>query len=142
MGEFNVNKSDGSLEQTAGMPSEYPATQVMLESGDSVEDAIDELAANKQNSVSVYGTQTYSGTTSTSTTVLSLQLPAGKYMVLPAGYVNGYGAYIYKGTTGTGWSVNGTSTITLTETTTLNIGPASSSSTTWTNFGLRFLKIA
>jgi len=22
MGEFNVNKSDGSLEQTAGMPSE------------------------------------------------------------------------------------------------------------------------
>jgi len=46
MGEFNVNKSDGSLEQTAGMPSEYPATQVMLESGDSVEEAIDELTAD------------------------------------------------------------------------------------------------
>lgn len=33
MGEFNVNKSDGSLEQTAGMPSEYPASQVMMPDG-------------------------------------------------------------------------------------------------------------
>lgn len=42
MGEFNVNKSDGSLEQTAGMPSEYPATQVMLSDGvTSVADALD-----------------------------------------------------------------------------------------------------
>lgn len=41
MGEFNVNKSDGSLEQTAGMPSEYPATQVMMSDGvTSVEDAL------------------------------------------------------------------------------------------------------
>ena len=46
MGEFNVNKSDGSLEQTAGMPSEYPASQVMLSDGvTSVEDALDELMA-------------------------------------------------------------------------------------------------
>ena len=44
MGEFNVNKSDGSLEQTAGMPSEYPATQVMMSDGvTSVEDALDGL---------------------------------------------------------------------------------------------------
>lgn len=44
MGEFNVNKSDGSLEQTAGMPSEYPATQVMLSDGvTSVEEAVDEV---------------------------------------------------------------------------------------------------
>ena len=44
MGEFNVNKSDGSLEQTAGMPSEYPATQVMMSDGlTSVEDALDAL---------------------------------------------------------------------------------------------------
>lgn len=44
MGEFNVNKSDGSLEQTAGMPSEYPATQVMMSDGvTSVEDKVDEL---------------------------------------------------------------------------------------------------
>lgn len=42
MGEFNVNKSDGSLEQTAGMPSEYPATQVMMSDDvTSVEDALD-----------------------------------------------------------------------------------------------------
>ena len=30
MGEFNVNKSDGSLNQTAGMPETYPADQVMM----------------------------------------------------------------------------------------------------------------
>jgi hypothetical protein len=43
MGEFNVNKTDGSLEQTAGMPSEYPATQVMLSDGEtSVEEALDD----------------------------------------------------------------------------------------------------
>lgn len=42
MGEFNVNKSDGSLLQTAGMPSEYPATQVMMSDGvTSVEDRLD-----------------------------------------------------------------------------------------------------
>lgn len=46
MGEFNVNKSDGSLEQTAGMPSEYPATQVMMSDGvTSVEDALDKALA-------------------------------------------------------------------------------------------------
>lgn len=44
MGEFNVNKSTGGLEQTAGMPSEYPATQVMLSDGvTSVEDIVDDL---------------------------------------------------------------------------------------------------
>lgn len=48
MGEFNVNKSDGSLEQTAGMPSEYPATQVMLSDGvTSAESAIDGLTVVK-----------------------------------------------------------------------------------------------
>lgn len=42
MGEFNVNKSDGSLEQTAGMPSEYPASQVMMSDGvTSVEDELE-----------------------------------------------------------------------------------------------------
>lgn len=44
MGEFNVNKSDGSLEQTAGMPETYPATQVMMSDGvTSVEDALNGL---------------------------------------------------------------------------------------------------
>jgi len=52
MGEFNVNKSDGSLEQTAGMPSEYPATQVMMSDGvTSVEDALDEYYDNKSGTV-------------------------------------------------------------------------------------------
>lgn len=47
MGEFNINKSDGSLEQTAGMPSEYPATQVMMSDDvTSVEDALDEVVAD------------------------------------------------------------------------------------------------
>ena len=30
MGEFNVDKTTGGLEQTAGMPETYPATQVMM----------------------------------------------------------------------------------------------------------------
>lgn len=54
MGEFNVNKSDGSLEQTAGMPSEYPATQVMLSDGvTSVEDALDEIAESLNEYVEI-----------------------------------------------------------------------------------------
>lgn len=44
MGEFNINKSDGSLEQTAGMPETYPASQVTYGNG-SVEDALDGLQA-------------------------------------------------------------------------------------------------
>ena len=47
MGEFNVNKSDGSLNPTAGMPDTYPATQVMMSDGvTSVEDAVDAVANN------------------------------------------------------------------------------------------------
>ena len=42
MGEFNVNKSDGSLNPTAGMPETYPAEQVMMSDGvTSVEEAVD-----------------------------------------------------------------------------------------------------
>ena len=41
MGEFNVNKSDGSLDPTAGMPDTYPAEQVMMSDGTtSVEEAM------------------------------------------------------------------------------------------------------
>lgn len=41
MGEFNVNKSDGSLDPTAGMPETYPADQVMMSDGvTSVEDVV------------------------------------------------------------------------------------------------------
>lgn len=44
MGEFNVNKSDGSLNPTAGMPETYPADQVMMSDGvTSVEDALDDM---------------------------------------------------------------------------------------------------
>lgn len=45
MGEFNVDKTTGGLEQTAGMPDTYPAEQVMMSDGvTSVEEAINELA--------------------------------------------------------------------------------------------------
>lgn len=41
MGEFNVDKTDGSLVQTAGIPDTYPASQVMLNDGStSVQDAM------------------------------------------------------------------------------------------------------
>lgn len=46
MGEFNVNKSDGSLDPTAGMPATYPAEQVMMSDGvTSVEEALDEVVS-------------------------------------------------------------------------------------------------
>lgn len=46
MGEFNVNKSDGSLDPTAGMPETYPAEQVMMSDGTtSVEDALNAVDA-------------------------------------------------------------------------------------------------
>lgn len=58
MGEFNVNKSDGILEQTAGMPSEYPATQVMMSDGvTSVEDALGNYKVIK--SIIADGVKTY-----------------------------------------------------------------------------------
>lgn len=58
MGEFNINKSDGSLEQTAGMPETYPATQVMMSDGEtSVEDALSSYHVVK--SVTADGTKTY-----------------------------------------------------------------------------------
>jgi hypothetical protein len=45
MGEFNVDKTTGGLNPTAGMPDTYPATQVMMSDGvTSVEEAVDELA--------------------------------------------------------------------------------------------------
>ena len=58
MGEFNVNKSDGSLEQTAGMPSEYPASQVMMSDDvTSVENAVDDLmeAEDVSSAISITG---------------------------------------------------------------------------------------
>lgn len=33
MGEFNVNKTTGGLNPTAGMPDTYPAEQVMMPDG-------------------------------------------------------------------------------------------------------------
>ena len=51
-GEYNVDKSTGDLVQTAGMPSEYPATQVMMSDGvTSVEDAVDEVTESVENNI-------------------------------------------------------------------------------------------
>lgn len=60
MGEFNVNKSDGSLEQTAGMPSEYPATQVMMSDGvTSVEEKMDANNLGTSVNITSYTTTKY-----------------------------------------------------------------------------------
>ena len=62
MGEFNVNKTTGGLDPTAGMPERYPAEQVMKSDGvTSVEDALDELINSKViASVTADGVKTYS----------------------------------------------------------------------------------
>jgi hypothetical protein len=52
MGEFNVNKSDGSLNQTAGMPDTYPATQVMMPDGvTSVEERISASSLDNRTAI-------------------------------------------------------------------------------------------
>lgn len=44
MGEFNVDKTTGGLNPTAGMPDTYPADQVMMSDGEtSVEDALPKI---------------------------------------------------------------------------------------------------
>lgn len=49
-GEYNVNKTDGSLEQTAGMPDTYPADQVMMSDGvTSAEDAVSDVTSGLSN---------------------------------------------------------------------------------------------
>ena len=57
MGEFNVDKTTGGLNPTAGMPETYPADKVMMSDGvTSVEDALDELMAFRMEK----GTESYS----------------------------------------------------------------------------------
>lgn len=75
MGEFNVNKTTGGLEQTSGMPSEYPATQVMMSDGvTSVESALDALQIKK---TTVTGTADSNG-------IIESNLARGSKLILSA----------------------------------------------------------
>lgn len=79
MGEFNVNKSDGSLEQTAGMPDTYPAEQVMMSDGvTSVEDALDDV---KSGLTGLVKTHTETGLTTNQYGICNLTLPRTNYIV-------------------------------------------------------------
>lgn len=86
MGEFNVNKSDGSLDPTAGMPETYPAEQVMMsDSTTSVEDALDELSDKF-----VMETYTLSYDSATNLRVTGITPPTGcsleRMIILPPSY--------------------------------------------------------
>ena len=71
MGEFNINKSDGSLNPTAGMPDTYPAEQVMMSDGvTSVEDAVDEVT----EALTIGSVSTVSGTTLNSWVVTNVEI--------------------------------------------------------------------
>ena len=79
MGEFNVNKSDGSLEQTAGMPSEYPASQVMLSDGETrVGDVVEANTLGTVVDVSSY------------TSSNKYTCPSNGYLALYSSSSNGY----------------------------------------------------
>lgn len=58
MGEFNVDKTTGGLNPTAGMPDTYPAEQVMMSDGvTSVEDAVDGVVERMSvNALAAQGT--------------------------------------------------------------------------------------
>ena len=56
MGEFNVNKTTGGLEPTAGMPETYPATQVMMSDGvTSVEEAMSDIVGGDATDFQAWG---------------------------------------------------------------------------------------
>lgn len=92
MGEFNVNKSDGSLEQTAGMPSEYPATQVMLPDGvTSVEDKLDALTDEIGLKIKYFDVTAPSGSSNYD---FSNNKPSDFYYILSAMSIGGAAAII------------------------------------------------
>lgn len=84
----------------------------------------------------IYKTNPYSGTTTAATTIATITLPKGKYLVFTSGYSSLYGAYI----SGVGYA-DATSVLDVATPTTYNITSASSSAETWTRYMVNFLKI-
>lgn len=117
-----------------------PGTNVIAES---VGDALTELN-NGLTKLELYRTPYYSGTTSSTQTVIStITLPAGKYLVFPSGYNSNLGGYLRANgvTVGEGY-VYSTTEITLTEQTTITVNPIASASQTWAIYSVNFLKIS
>lgn len=64
MGEFNVDKTTGGLDPTAGMPESYPASQVMMsDSVTSVEDAFAGIIAGTVSVTAESGAYGYTNVT-------------------------------------------------------------------------------
>lgn len=83
MGEFNVNKTTGGLDPTAGMPETYPADQVMMSDGvTSVEEAVDELAENVSTLSNRVGAHTFGTAVNVAT-----YTAANKYTCPSDGYI-------------------------------------------------------
>lgn len=99
---------------------------------------------NGLTKLELYRTPYYSGTTSSTQTVIStITLPAGKYLVFPSGYNSNLGGYLRANgvTVGEGY-VYSTTEITLTEQTTITVNPIASASQTWAIYSVNFLKIS
>lgn len=106
----------------------------------------EELTAlnNGLTKLELYRTPYYSGTTSSTQTVIStITLPAGKYLVFPSGYNSNVGGYLRANGVpiGEGY-VYSTTEITLTEQTTITVNPIAQASQTWAIYSVNFLKIS
>lgn len=99
---------------------------------------------NGLTKLELYRTPYYSGTTSSTQTVIStITLPAGKYLVFPSGYNSNLGGYLRANDVSVGEGyVYSTTEITLTEQTTITVNPIASASQTWAIYSVNFLKIS
>lgn len=89
--------------------------------------------------ITVYKTGAYSGTTSSSTVVVGTvtNLPKGRYLVIPSGYST-YGGYMNSPVAG---YVSNLGVIENPTQATYNVFSPTSSTATWTNYQVNFIKI-
>lgn len=92
----------------------------------------------------LYKTTPYSGTTTSGNVLRTISLPKGQYVLFSEGLVSASGAYVTDGTQGCYIDSNAGNNrvLTLTSTATVSLKPVTSSSTTWTNYSIVFIKIS
>ena len=128
--------------ENAGVDSTPTANSANLVSSGGVKTELDIMGsqigdiANQLNGMNIYKTTPYSGTTTATTTLATVALQKGTYLVFSSGYSSLYGGYI----SSVGY-VDATSIINVAMPTTYNITSASSSAETWTRYIVNFLKI-
>ena len=92
--------------------------------------------SERLDGMSIYKTNPYSGTTTSTTNIATITLSKGTYLVFTSGYSSLYGGYIRN----VGY-VDSMSVLEVATPTTYSIASASSSSESWVRYIVNFLKI-